>query len=152
MVTVGGDRKIYINEYPVELDALGPKLAAIYRNQQGHQGISARRREYPLRIRGAGHGHHSGGGYRQDRDGDGTAQVQPLVLFRWPAGLYWEKPWKETIRSLYHRSSPRFELSRVLLISALLHLLVAGSAVILPSLHPRSTLEFPFLQRGSCEP
>src|SRR4030042_1497217 len=42
VVTVAGDRKIYINEYAVEMDALGPKLAAIYRNQQGHQGIFLR--------------------------------------------------------------------------------------------------------------
>ena len=49
-----------------------------------------------------------------------------------------------TLWSLYHRSSPRFQLTRVLLISALLHLLVAGSAVILPSLHPRSTVQIPF--------
>ena len=42
VVNVSGDRKIYINEYPVEMDALGPKLAAIYRNQQGHQGIFLR--------------------------------------------------------------------------------------------------------------
>jgi biopolymer transport protein TolR len=42
VVTVAGDRKIYINEYPVEMNALGPKLAAIYRNQQGHQGIFLR--------------------------------------------------------------------------------------------------------------
>jgi TonB family protein len=49
-----------------------------------------------------------------------------------------------TLWSLYHRSSPRFELTRVLLISALLHLLVAGSAVLLPSLHPRSTVQIPF--------
>jgi colicin import membrane protein len=49
-----------------------------------------------------------------------------------------------TLWSLYHRSSPRFELTRVLLISALLHLLVAGSAVVLPSLHPRRTVQIPF--------
>jgi biopolymer transport protein TolR len=42
VVTVGADRKIYINEYAVDLDALGPKLAAIYRNQQGHQGVFLR--------------------------------------------------------------------------------------------------------------
>jgi biopolymer transport protein TolR len=42
VVTVGSDRKIYINEYQVDLDALGPKLAAIYRNQQGHQGVFLR--------------------------------------------------------------------------------------------------------------
>jgi biopolymer transport protein TolR len=42
VVTVAADRKIYINEYAVDLDALGPKLAAIYRNQQGHQGVFLR--------------------------------------------------------------------------------------------------------------
>jgi biopolymer transport protein TolR len=42
VVTVAGDRKIYINEYPVDLEALGPKLAAIYRNQQGRQGVFLR--------------------------------------------------------------------------------------------------------------
>jgi biopolymer transport protein TolR len=42
VVTVAGDRKIYINEYAVDLDTLGPKLAAIYRNQQGHQGVFLR--------------------------------------------------------------------------------------------------------------
>jgi biopolymer transport protein TolR len=42
VVTVAGDRQIYINEYPVDLDNLGPKLAAIYRNQQGHQGVFLR--------------------------------------------------------------------------------------------------------------
>ncbi|HAA04159.1 MAG TPA: protein TolR, partial [Syntrophobacteraceae bacterium] len=42
VVTVAGDRKIYINEYAVDLDSLGPKLAAIYRNQAGHQGVFLR--------------------------------------------------------------------------------------------------------------
>jgi biopolymer transport protein TolR len=42
MVTVARDRKLFINEYPVELDALGPKLAAIYRNQLGRQGVFLR--------------------------------------------------------------------------------------------------------------
>ena len=42
VVTVAADRKIYINEYAVDLDTLGPKLAAIYRNQQGHQGVFLR--------------------------------------------------------------------------------------------------------------
>lgn len=42
VVTVGADRKIYINEYAVDLETLGPKLAAIYRNQQAHQGVFLR--------------------------------------------------------------------------------------------------------------
>ncbi len=42
VVTIGADRKIYINEYAVDLDSLGPKLAAIYNNQQGHQGVFLR--------------------------------------------------------------------------------------------------------------
>ena len=42
MVTVAKDRKVYIDEYPVDLDSLGPKIAAIYRNQQGTQGVFLR--------------------------------------------------------------------------------------------------------------
>jgi biopolymer transport protein TolR len=42
VVTVAGDRKIYINDYAVDLDSLGPKLSAIYHNQQGHQGVFLR--------------------------------------------------------------------------------------------------------------
>ena len=42
MVTVSQDRKIFINEYPVELDALGPKLATIYQNKGGRQGVFLR--------------------------------------------------------------------------------------------------------------
>ncbi len=42
MVTIGADRKIFINEYPVELASLGPKLGAIYRNQRTRQGIFLR--------------------------------------------------------------------------------------------------------------
>jgi len=54
----------------------------------------ARRGEYSLRIRGPGDGNHPGGGYRQNRDGDRAAKVQPIV-FSLARGLYWEKPWKE---------------------------------------------------------
>jgi len=42
MVTVGKDRKVYIDEYPVGLEDLGPKIAAIYQNQQGRQGVFLR--------------------------------------------------------------------------------------------------------------
>jgi biopolymer transport protein TolR len=42
MVTVTQDRKIYINEYPVELDGLGPKLSSIYQNRGGRQGVFLR--------------------------------------------------------------------------------------------------------------
>jgi biopolymer transport protein TolR len=42
VVTIAADRKIFINEYAVELESLGPKLAAIYRNQQGRQGVFLR--------------------------------------------------------------------------------------------------------------
>ena len=42
MVTVNKDRQIYIDEYPVGLDSLGPKIAAIYQNQQGKQGVFLR--------------------------------------------------------------------------------------------------------------
>ena len=42
MVTVTQDRKVYINEYQVEFDALGPKIASIYKNQQGRQGVFLR--------------------------------------------------------------------------------------------------------------
>lgn len=42
MVTIAQDRKIYINEYPVELDALGPKLSSIYQNRGGRQGVFLR--------------------------------------------------------------------------------------------------------------
>ena len=41
-VTVDRDHKIFINEYAVDLGSLGPKLAAIYRNQQGRQGVFLR--------------------------------------------------------------------------------------------------------------
>ncbi|SHE30170.1 Cell division and transport-associated protein TolR [Desulfacinum infernum DSM 9756] len=42
VVTIDAQRKVYINEYPVELDVLGPKLAAIYRNTGGTQGVFLR--------------------------------------------------------------------------------------------------------------
>jgi colicin import membrane protein len=64
-----------------------------------------------------------------------------LALARWAV---LEKTMEGTLWSIYHRSPPRFELTRVLLISALLHLLVAGSAVIFPSLIPRRTVQIPF--------
>lgn len=42
MVTVSKDQKVYIDEYPVGLDDLGPKIAALYQNQQGRQGVFLR--------------------------------------------------------------------------------------------------------------
>jgi biopolymer transport protein TolR len=42
MVTVSKDERILIDEYPVDLESLGPKIAAIYRNQQGKQGVFLR--------------------------------------------------------------------------------------------------------------
>jgi biopolymer transport protein TolR len=42
MVTVTQDRKIFINEYPVELDGLGSKLSTIYQNQNRRQGVFLR--------------------------------------------------------------------------------------------------------------
>jgi colicin import membrane protein len=54
------------------------------------------------------------------------------------------KTMEGTLWSLYQRSSPRFELTRVLLISALLHLLVASSALILPGLQPRREVQIPY--------
>jgi biopolymer transport protein TolR len=42
MVTVSQDRKIFINEYPVELDALGSKLLTIYQNQNRRTGVFLR--------------------------------------------------------------------------------------------------------------
>ena len=48
VITIRADRRIYINEYPVKLDELGPKLAAIYRNQSARRGIFLRAdREVP---------------------------------------------------------------------------------------------------------
>ena len=42
MVTVSKDQRVLIDEYPVDLDSLGPKIAAIYQNQQGKQGVFLR--------------------------------------------------------------------------------------------------------------
>ena len=42
VVTIDKDRKVAINEYTVDLDALGPKLSAIYQNQQQRQGVFLR--------------------------------------------------------------------------------------------------------------
>ncbi len=42
MVTVSKDERILIDEYPVDLESLGPKIAAIYQNQQGKQGVFLR--------------------------------------------------------------------------------------------------------------
>ncbi len=42
MVTVNQDRKIFINEYPVDMDALGSKLLTIYQNQNRRQGVFLR--------------------------------------------------------------------------------------------------------------
>ncbi|WP_245994232.1 protein TolR [Desulfosoma caldarium] len=42
VVTVDAQRKVYINEYAVDMDTLGPKLSAIYRNKGGKQGVFLR--------------------------------------------------------------------------------------------------------------
>ncbi len=42
VVSIDAQKKVYINEYPVELDVLGPKLAAIYRNKGDRQGVFLR--------------------------------------------------------------------------------------------------------------
>lgn len=42
MVTVAKDQRILIDEYPVDLESLGSKIAAIYQNQQGKQGVFLR--------------------------------------------------------------------------------------------------------------
>ena len=42
MVTVNPDRTVQINEYTVDLETLGPKLAAIYRNRNQDEGILLR--------------------------------------------------------------------------------------------------------------
>jgi len=43
IVSISKEQKIYINDYTVDLDALGGKLAAIYQNQpQQHQGVFLR--------------------------------------------------------------------------------------------------------------
>ncbi len=42
VVTIDRDRKILINEYAVGQDVLGSKLAAMYQNQKGRQGVFLR--------------------------------------------------------------------------------------------------------------
>jgi biopolymer transport protein TolR len=42
MVTVTQDRKIFINEYAVDLQGLGPKLSTIYQNRGSRQGVFLR--------------------------------------------------------------------------------------------------------------
>lgn len=42
MVTITKDQKVFINEYPVELDVLGPKLSAMYQNKQQQKGVFLR--------------------------------------------------------------------------------------------------------------
>lgn len=42
MVTINKDQKIFINENQVDLNVLGPKLSAMYQNQQQHKGIFLR--------------------------------------------------------------------------------------------------------------
>jgi biopolymer transport protein TolR len=42
VVTVTGDQQIFINDNPVEKDALGAKLAAVYQNRQDHRGVFLR--------------------------------------------------------------------------------------------------------------
>lgn len=57
VVTVTRDHRIFINDYAVTLAALGPKLAAIYRNQSGHKGVFLRADEalpygYVIKVMG----------------------------------------------------------------------------------------------------
>lgn len=42
IVTIDKDRKIFINEYSIDLAVLGSKLAAMYQNQQRHEGVFLR--------------------------------------------------------------------------------------------------------------
>lgn len=42
VVTVDAQRKVYINEYPVDMETLGPKLSAIYKNKGAKQGVFLR--------------------------------------------------------------------------------------------------------------
>ncbi len=42
VVTVDKEKKIHINDYAVELDTLGSKLAALYESQKGRQGVFLR--------------------------------------------------------------------------------------------------------------
>jgi biopolymer transport protein TolR len=42
MVTITGERKIFINEYAVELESLGSKLSVMHQNQNRRQGVFLR--------------------------------------------------------------------------------------------------------------
>lgn len=42
VVSIDGERKVFINEYAVDLESLGPKLAAIYQNRGDRQGVFLR--------------------------------------------------------------------------------------------------------------
>lgn len=42
VVTVNQDRRIFINDHPVELDTLGSKITAIHQNQQTQKGVFLR--------------------------------------------------------------------------------------------------------------
>lgn len=42
IVTIDKDRKIFINEYSIELPVLGSKLSAMYQNQQRREGVFLR--------------------------------------------------------------------------------------------------------------
>ncbi len=42
MVTITKDQQVYINEYSVDLDALGAKLAALYQNLERRKGVFLR--------------------------------------------------------------------------------------------------------------
>jgi biopolymer transport protein TolR len=42
IVSISKERKIYINDYTVDLDDLGGKLSAMYQNQQKQQGVFLR--------------------------------------------------------------------------------------------------------------
>jgi biopolymer transport protein TolR len=58
MVTITQDQKVFINDSGVELDALGPKLAAMYQNKQDKHGVFLRADEkipygYVVQVMGA---------------------------------------------------------------------------------------------------
>lgn len=58
VVSIAKEKTIYINESVVDFDALGSKLAAIYQNQQRHQGVFLRADEsipygYVVQVMGA---------------------------------------------------------------------------------------------------
>lgn len=42
VVTVNQDRRIFINDHPVELDTLGSKISAIHENRQSQKGVFLR--------------------------------------------------------------------------------------------------------------